>query len=85
MVGVWRALALQRRGHKVTLYDTAGAYEMSPMAKGMRLSKVLRHRAQDATPDLVQLQLAERRAGRLSHRTPRPPTGLARQAAHVAR
>ena len=44
------------------IYDTAGAYVLSPTAHGLRLSTGVQLSARDAPPDLVQLQLAEHAA-----------------------
>ncbi|QEI08817.1 FAD-binding oxidoreductase [Pigmentiphaga aceris] len=44
------------------VYDTGGAYVMSPMEQGLRLSTGVQLTARDAPPNLVQLDLAERAA-----------------------
>ncbi len=44
------------------VYDTAGAYVMTPTAHGLRLTTGVQLCARDAPPDLTQLQLAEQAA-----------------------
>ena len=44
------------------VYDTGGAYVLSPMEQGLRLSTGVQMTARDAPPNLVQLDLAERAA-----------------------
>lgn len=44
------------------IYDTGGAYVMSPMEQGLRLSTGVQLTARDAPPNLVQLDLAEQSA-----------------------
>ena len=44
------------------VYDTSGGYVLSPMAQGLRLTTGVQLTAQDAPPDLVQLDLAEQSA-----------------------
>ena len=44
------------------VYDTAGAYVLSPMEQGLRLSTGVQLSAHDAPGDTVQLELAERAA-----------------------
>lgn len=44
------------------VYDTGGAYVLSPMAQGLRLSTGVQLTRRDAPKNLVQLELAERSA-----------------------
>ena len=44
------------------IYDTAGAYVLSPMERGLRLSTGVQLSAHEAPRDTVQLELAERAA-----------------------
>jgi D-amino-acid dehydrogenase len=55
--GAKHGAALQR-----PVYDTAGAYVLSPMEQGLRLSTGVQLAAHDAPGDPVQLELAERAA-----------------------
>lgn len=44
------------------VYDTGGAYVLSPMEQGLRLSTGVQMTARDAPPNLMQLELAEQSA-----------------------
>ena len=45
------------------IYDTGGAYVLSPMQDGMRLTTGVELAERDAPPNLAQLEMAEKSAG----------------------